>query len=120
MAWYKNDANSDKVVLITGDKYLISSLSGSKDVININATADKSEVLLGDKNLTLTVDADKIISLLGSVGVSLEGAKRIATILGELSTTINLLGEAPYSYFKIRIDTTYITVDYTDVKVDRD
>ena len=120
MGWYKHDVDSDKIVFIAADKELPTSLTGSKDVISLLGDTDKQVTLLGDKTTSLLGDSDKIVSLLGSVGVSLEGAKHIAFLLGELETSIQLLGDAPYSYFKIRIDNTFITVDYTDIKADRD
>jgi hypothetical protein len=122
MAWEKSAGDSDKVVSLTGDKWLVSSLTGEKgdSTFPLYGSVDKSNVLLGDKIVTLTVDSDKIISILGSVGVSLEGAKHIAILLGELATTIQLLGEYPYSYFNITIDTTYITIDYIDITIDRE
>jgi len=120
MAWAKSTVDADKIVSLDGQKYLITSLTGRKGgEENLTGSADKSKTLLGDTLINFTVDADKLISLLGGVGVSLEGAKYIATLLGELATTVQLLGEFPYSYYQVTVDTTYITVDYTDITVDR-
>lgn len=118
--WYKDNGKSDKIIPLIGDKYLTTSLQGSKGDISISGLVDKRKVLLGEKNTLLVGNANKNITLLGSVGVSLQGSKKISTLLGESATKINLIGVFPYSYFKIRIDTTYITIDFTDTRIDRD
>jgi len=119
MSWNIN-VTADKTLLVTGE-YPSESLLGEKDIFPLSGSADKQKGLFGDTIVSFTSDSDKIVSLLGSVGVSLTGQKLLPTyLLGKKDTTVALLGEAPRSFFRIHVDTTYITCDDVSVTCDRD
>jgi hypothetical protein len=118
-SWFKYDPLSDKVVIATGAKFLVSSLTGEKGVVSLLGSADKNIIVLGDIIDDLNGITDKIIELEGEKNTSLDGTKITAPILGSIDKIIELVGVDLYSYLDIHMDTSYVTFDYMDITFDR-
>ena len=117
--WKKYTSTADKNMLVNGNKHLSTFLAGRKELdLALSASSNLRELLLGDFFIIFNTFSDKVVSLSGSTLVSLNGTKQISTLIGELSTTTNLLGDASYSKFPIYCDTTYVTFDYVDITWD--
>ena len=117
--WKKYTSTSDKIFSALGNKYLSTSLLGEKYLNpNLLGKSDLRVILTGNSIISFDVDSDKIVSLTGNTLVSLTGTKHVSALIGELSTTHLLYGDASYSNFAIYWDTTYVTTDFTDITCD--
>jgi len=120
MQTYQGD--TDKIVLESGEKE-ISILAGQKHggSLNLLGQADKTINLIGERDISTLFGMKNVASLSGLKHITdLSGLKDIATIFGQVDKAPVLYGEAGEGYWKIRVDTTYITVDSTTIGVDRD
>lgn len=120
MQTYQGD--TDKIVLETGQKE-VSNLAGEKygGSLYLLGDTDKDISLSGQKNISNLSGLKDISSLSGLKYISdLNGLKHISNLLGLADKNPVLYGEAGEGYWKIYVDTTYITVDSTTVKSDRD
>lgn len=124
MASYIYISKTDKIVSSTGNKVDVI-LSGQKE-LNYLLLGSSSIIayITGNINVNFSTPSDKIVNLLGNNIVSLSGLKSSAKIIGDeiligqQSTTVNLVGEAPLALFYILCDNGYVTNDIDTVTCD--
>ena len=112
---------SDKIISISGEK-LISTLTGTKNINELDVSSDKILILTGTKNINeLGITTDKLVNLIGTKYLSdLTGTKNVDIISGSSDKTANLSADgACVGFWYILVDTTLFTADNTHVTVDR-
>lgn len=115
------DVTADKIFSAIGDKDIID-LTGEKYTSLLNGSTDKQVSLLALKNITIIeTTTDKAINFIGDKYLDdLIGLKNIDSLIGDTDKAIDLIADADGDgWWYILIDTTYITIDDINIKIDR-